>query len=176
MMLENLLWLLPAVFMFHDFEEIIMVRPWLQKNDLLLRERFPKLAERALPHLESLSTSAFALAVAEEFILLTALTLASVEFKLYALWAGIMLGFFFHLLVHLGQFLVFRKYIPALLTSIPAGLYCMYALQQILSSGLATWAEIFPWFLASIVLLVVNVLFAHWLAAKFDIFLGKYYA
>ncbi|MBI3170603.1 MAG: HXXEE domain-containing protein [Chloroflexi bacterium] len=176
MTLDTLLWLLPAVFMFHDFEEIIMVRPWLQKNTPLLRERFPKLAERVLPQLESLSTSAFALAVAEEFILLTALTLAAVEFKLYAMWTGAMLGFFFHLLVHLGQFLAFRKYIPAVLTSIPAGIYCIFALQQILSTGLATWAEIFPWFLATVVLLVVNLLFAHWLAAKFDIFLRKYSA
>ncbi|MBI2332821.1 MAG: HXXEE domain-containing protein [Chloroflexi bacterium] len=83
MTLDTLLWLLPAVFMFHDFEEIIMVRPWLQKNTPLLRERFPKLAERVLPQLESLSTSAFALAVAEEFILLTALII-SVNFWRFA--------------------------------------------------------------------------------------------
>jgi hypothetical protein len=50
-------------------------------------ERFPSLATRVLPHLERLSTSSLALAVAEEFLLLSAVTYFAVEYRLYAGWA-----------------------------------------------------------------------------------------
>jgi hypothetical protein len=32
MKIETLMWLLPIIFMFHDFEEIIMMKIWLKKN------------------------------------------------------------------------------------------------------------------------------------------------
>lgn len=39
--LEKMMLLLPIVFMFHDFEEIIMFRWWLRKNRSQLQQRFP---------------------------------------------------------------------------------------------------------------------------------------
>ena len=35
--------LLPIIFMIHDFEEIIMFKPWLTKNSTEIKRRFPKL-------------------------------------------------------------------------------------------------------------------------------------
>ena len=70
--------LLPIVFMLHDFEEIIMFRPWLSRNRDELKTRFPRfeafLTKRGF---FDYSTSAFALAVCHEFVLLSALRLSS---------------------------------------------------------------------------------------------------
>lgn len=167
----SLLWLLPAVFMLHDFEEIIMVKAWIQKNAPLLRSRFPALAERVLPHAEKLSTAGFALAVAEEFVILTALTYAAVEYRLYAVWTGVMLAFFAHLFIHIGQFLVLKKYTPGVLTCLPAGIYCLYALRTVDTAGLTDWNSVHSWLAIALIVLVLNLLFAHWLGARFDEFL-----
>lgn len=176
MSLASVLWLLPAVFMFHDLEEIIMVRPWIQKNANVLRQQFPKLAMRVLPHAEKLSASGFALAVAEEFVILTVLTFVAVEYELYSMWIGMMLGFFLHLFVHIGQFLVMKKYTPGIWTCLPAGLYCAYALHVVQTTKLAKWDEIFVWTLIALVILILNLLFAHLLGAKFDKFLDRHFS
>ena len=125
---DTILWLLPIIFMLHDFEEIIMTKPWLTRNAGRLRQKYPRIAARLLPHFSGLSTSAFALAVAEEFVLLSVLTLFAAEYKLYALWAGVTIGFFLHLLAHAVQFLALRCYVPVILTSLPAGMYSLAAL------------------------------------------------
>jgi hypothetical protein len=103
---QSVMWLLPVVFMLHDFEEIIVLRPWLEREAGYLQQHFPRLATRVLPHFSQLSTSAFALAVAEEFVLLSAVTLFTVEREHYALWAGLVLAFGLHLVFHIVQFAV----------------------------------------------------------------------
>jgi hypothetical protein len=120
--IENLMWLLPVIFMLHDFEEIIMMRPWIDRNAVFLRERFPRLADYMLGHLEKLSTPSFALAVAEEFMILVAVTYLAVEHGWYAVWGGLLLAFFAHIIVHLVQFLAIRRYAPMIITSVPAAI------------------------------------------------------
>ena len=39
--IETLMWLLPIVFMLHDFEEIIMFKPWMNANCAALEKRLP---------------------------------------------------------------------------------------------------------------------------------------
>lgn len=173
MKIETLMWLLPAFFIIHDFEEIIMVRPWMTRNAPQLQKRFPRLASRFMPHLQKLSTSAFALAVAEEFILLTFITYLAVELNLYELWAGITIGFFIHLLVHAVQFGVYRSYIPAVVTSVPAGVYCLGALYVLNIHLNLSYSKVIVWALASVFAIIVNVIFAHWLAAKYQRYLDN---
>lgn len=165
---ETVMWLLPIVFMFHDLEEIIMAKPWLAGNADALRRRFPRLASRLLPHFEHLSTSAFALAVAEEFVILTGITLLAVEFRLYALWGGVLVAFFIHLVVHVAQFGVYRGYVPAAITSVPAGVYCVAALYALSARGHWAWPEVARWAAVGAVALVVNLAFAHSLASRFQ--------
>jgi hypothetical protein len=124
---ETIMWLFPIVFMIHDFEEIVMFKPWIAKNASDLKRRFPRLAARMLPHMEGLSTSAFALAVAVMFLIVSTTTLIAIEFDLYALWAGALIGYFIHLIIHIGQFLVFRRYVPVVITSIITAPYCVWA-------------------------------------------------
>ena len=174
MSLASLMWLLPVFFMLHDFEELIMFRPWLRRTGGHVRARFPALAARALPHLERLSTSAFSLAVAEEFVLLAAFTWAAVEFRWHAPWAGLLIAFFLHLVIHLVQWAALRRYVPVFFTSLLAAPYCVYALAYLLRGGFVTWAQALLWAAIFAVILVVNVLFAHKLAARFQAWLDHY--
>ena len=63
-----IVWLLPIVFMIHDFEEIIFFKSWITKNKDYLSGIIPEFSKRLLFRLEKLSVPAFSLAVAEEFV------------------------------------------------------------------------------------------------------------
>jgi len=163
-----IIWLLPIVFMIHDFEEIIFFKPWMSKNKDYLAEKFPKMSKRFLPLMENLSTSAFALAVAEEFLLLSLITVGSVLFDNYFLWLAAFMGFFVHLLVHLGQWIILKRYIPAIWTTFFALIYCVYALYKIISNNIFQISEIVLWTIIGFGLVGVNLLFAHKLAEMYD--------
>ncbi len=170
---ETLMWLLPIVFMFHDFEEIIMFKPWLTANLPKFEKRFPKWVSRAAAGKSKMSTSAFALAVAEEFVVLSTLTLLAVELELFPFWAGMMLGFFIHLLIHIGQFAAYRGYVPVILTSLPCGLYCLIALHDLNIYHPLDWGLVATWTLASLLIIGANLALALRLAIKFDAWLEK---
>jgi hypothetical protein len=151
--------------MIHDFEEIIFFKSWINKNKDYLAEKFPKIATRFLPHAVKLSTSAFALAVAEEFVLLSLITVGSILFDNYVLWLAAFMGFFVHLLIHLGQWILLKRYIPAIGTTFFALIYCAYTLYVIIEKNIFQTSEIVLWTIIGLGLLVVNLIFAHKLAA-----------
>ena len=165
---KTIVWLLPIVFIFHDFEEIIFFRSWITKNKETLSKKYPKLSKRFFARFENLSVQAFSLAVAEEFVLLSAITIWSVVFESYLLWLGIFLGFFVHLFVHLIQWVVFRKYIPAIYTSVISLIYCSFALNFMLKNNLFNSKEIVIWTFIGFGIMVVNLFLAHKLAELFD--------
>jgi hypothetical protein len=154
--------------MFHDFEEIIFFKSWMNKNGDYLAKRFPKLSKRFLFRLSNLSTPAFALAVAEEFVLLSLITLGSVLFNNYWLWLAAFMGFFVHLLAHLVQWVVLKRYIPAICTSFLSLIYCAYALYEIISNNIFQPLEIVLWTVIGLCLMGVNLVFAHKLAEVFN--------
>ncbi|MDO4763569.1 MAG: HXXEE domain-containing protein [Flavobacteriaceae bacterium] len=63
--METLIWLFPIIFVFHNLEEIIGTKIWLNKNEVLLQKRFPKIAKM----FKDFSTEGFAIATLEEFLL-----------------------------------------------------------------------------------------------------------
>jgi hypothetical protein len=162
--------------MIHDFEEIIMGRPWLRRESYRLRQYIPAKAHSILFHMENLSTSAFALAVAEEFCLIAAFTWICVEGMYYSAWAGVLLAFFLHLIVHLFQAIYVWGYIPAIVTAIPAGIYCVCAFLFLSRTGLLDWSAVFLWTIASAIFFIINLACALRLAGAFDTWLQRQYA
>lgn len=130
--LQMMLWLFPILFMFHDFEEIIFMRAWINKNRSYLSDRFPTLSKRVLPHFDNMTTSAFALGVAEEFILISVITVVSYMTNWYDLWIGFFIAFTLHLFIHVFQALIVRRYIPVIVTSVICLPICMYMIMQII--------------------------------------------
>ena len=107
--MENLLWLFPVIFMLHEMEEIIGFGPWLDKNQAIL-DKYPRIAAAY----EHFSPSGFAVAVLEEYLVVIIITGASLYFANYLVWLGAFIAFSLHLLIHLIQSILIRKYIPAL--------------------------------------------------------------
>ena len=98
--------LLPVVFMLHDFEEIIIFKPWLEKNRDELKRRFPRIDKTLSKNHDHLSTSAYAVAVLHEFFIITVITYFSLYFGSYHWWFGAFAAFSLHLVVHLLEFRV----------------------------------------------------------------------
>ena len=165
---KTIVWLLPIVFMIHDFEEIIFFKSWISKNKGYLSGKFPKISKQFLKRFDNLSVQAFALAVAEEFVLLSIVTILSVAFDWYLLWLGIFMGFFIHLFVHVIQWIIFRRYIPAIYTSLIALVYCIFSLKFIFENNLFETNQIIFWTFIGFGIMIINLLFAHKLAEYFD--------
>ncbi len=161
-----IVWLLPIVFMLHDFEEIIFFRQWFERNKGYLEGRFPKFAPRIIRHVEAISTSGFALAVAEEFVLISAITLCSVLSGWSFLWLAAFMAFALHLVVHIVQWIALRRYIPAIATTFPALAYCGWVLGELISRNIFFFRQIALCGIVGTILMVVNLFFAHKLALR----------
>ena len=172
--LSLLIALFPIVFMLHDFEEIIMMQSWLKRNKDFLIIKFPKLGKRIIKNYENQSTASFSLAVAEEFFLISVSVVLAIQFKWYYLWIALFMAFFVHLLIHIAQWIVIRKYIPVIFTSFLAVIYCVYAYSQFMISNLVSSFEIVWLSGIGLVIMILNLLLIHKMAAKFEIWLKNF--
>lgn len=111
--MEKYVWLFPLLFIFHDMEEIIGFGIWYKRNKAMLDERFLAISKSYADY----STEGMAAAVYEELILCIAFCLMAIVTGRYALWLGGFIAYAVHLVMHIGQSIVIRSYIPALVTS-----------------------------------------------------------
>lgn len=135
---EHVMFLFPLVLMLHEFEEIIFLRLWFHRNKATLRTRFPVAGRHIVQHVERLSKAAFALIVAEELVIMSLVTVLEVMSELYLLFAGFVVAFLLHLIVHGVQFVIWRGYIPAIVTAVLTVPYCvavLYLLAQVRGSN-----------------------------------------
>lgn len=115
-----------------------------------------------IEYLSRLNTKAFAIAALEELVVLLSVTCYVLAGGTYALplWSALFMAFVVHLLVHVGQAMV-GGYVPGFATSLLLVPYVAYGLRSIwlvMSRG-----ELIAWGVAGIVVMAVNLRFAHWL-------------
>ena len=156
--MREYLLLLPILFIFHDMEEIVGIGWFYSKNQWLF-ERYPKLLK---PH-HGLTHMGFSAAVYEEFIPFFGVSLLAYYFPgqvLFALWFGIFLALTGHFVIHIGQAIAIRKYIPCIVTS----LICLPISIVILvkSSAFIEWnAFAVALVISGILLMLANFKVAH---------------
>ncbi len=157
--IKAMVWLFPILFMFHDFEEIIFMQSWIGKNRNYLNHRFPALSKKLSSHFDQITTSAFSLGVAEEFIIISIITVISYVNNWYILWTGLFITFALHLVIHCLQALIIRKYVPAVITSIICLPICIY----IISNGVKLFPlnEVIFYSVLSFALMVFNLILIH---------------
>ena len=161
--------LLPIIFIFHDMEEIIGFG-WFFRNNPEIFKRYPRITEAY----KDFTTAGMALAVYEEFIPFFGISLLAYYFEndvLNALWFGLMLSLTAHFIVHLMQSIYIKKYVPSLITSIiclPISVVILINSSKYMNFSLMSVVIIF----ASIILMMANLKFAHWLMHKFGKQLG----
>lgn len=170
--MQAIIWLFPILFMFHDFEEIIFVQAWIRKNKSFLYNKFPRLTKKLSSHFDNITTAAFALGVAEEFILISIITVTAYITNRYNLWTGLFIAFTIHLLIHCIQALIIRRYIPTVITSIICLPFCIYIIKKVV--------EILPlniiilYSILGFVIMVINLVFIHKIMVIFDQWLIQY--
>ena len=171
-MMEEYAWLFPIIFIVHDMEEIVGLGIWLRNNKEMLREKFPFL----LKVVKDFSTEGMSLAVYEELLIVvgvTALALLTHSKILWYLWLGGFIGCTLHFVVHIGQSIVVRKYIPAVASSIlllPVSVYfiykCILTIED--SKGFVTL-----WTIIGVVFVFVNLILIHnaigWFTRKMNL-------
>ena len=156
----------PFAFIIHDAEEIFVQHQWvLTHKDGLIR-RFPK-AKHIVHHLSGLTTKAFTIAVIEEFVLLIFATVYAIARGPFGaeLWIALFMAFAIHFFVHIVQWLVIRSYTPGLATSIMMLPYAYYVISAICAT--TPCGKLAMLSVIGIVLMIANLIFAHWLGYRF---------
>lgn len=159
---------LPLVFMLHDFEEIIMFSPWLEKNRDELERRFPKISNILKDNHYHLSTSAYAVAVLHEFLIIATITCLSLYFDAYHWWFGAFAAYSLHLIIHIIQWLVYGKYVPVVISSVLTLPYCAYTFIEFLRFTDMTAGQLLLWALIGLAITAVSFLPAFSLASRFE--------
>ena len=157
----------PLAFLIHDLEEILVQHKWMSAHKEDLLRRFPRFQPMIL-HLSSFNTKAFTMAVIEELVLLLLATAYYLADGPYAIevWTALFVAFSVHLVVHVGQGIIIRGYVPGLITSIlllPYSRYGISCICQVMSSGKLILLGVIGF-----IAIAVNLWFAHWLGKKFQ--------
>lgn len=170
--MQFLMMTLPIVFMLHDFEEVIMFRPWLDSNRDELKRRFSRLAAspavKRFSWMLRLSTSAYAAAICFMFTLISAASLIGVYSGLYGLWFGAFMCYFLHLFMHIAQWVVYRRYVPVIITSLLSVPYCIYVFVRFLQAELLTSTEMVLWTLTGMIVTVLSIPVVFFFARRIE--------
>ena len=153
--------LLPIIFIFHDMEEVVGFGYFFKKNpDLYVR--FP----RVLKAYRNFKTGGFAAAVYEEFIPFFGVSLLAYYFPnkiLLSMWYGLFLALAGHFIIHIGQTVYLRKYIPSFITSLiclPVSVNILLRCTRIMTFGVIEILTI----ILSVMFMMLNLKLAHKLA------------
>ena len=152
-------------FIVHDGEEIAMEHKWVLTHGDALCARFPML-RRLFNHLRRMSTKAFVIAVMEELAVLVAITVYALVGGPYGieLWSVAFMVFAIHLVVHVGQAIVVRGYVPGLVSSILLLPFSCYGMKGICHTFSAS--QLLLYGAIGVVIMVANLAFAHWSGMK----------
>ena len=123
---------LPLAFVLHDAEEIAVQHRWMRAHGAELARRFPKF-RAIIARLSALGTGAFAIAAAEELVVLLSATAYVLVGGPWAaeVWGALFLAFSLHLIIHVVQAAMVRGYVPGLVTSLLLLPYAAYGVWSI---------------------------------------------
>lgn len=124
-----ILFLLPFFFLLHELEEILMVHRWIEKNGAAMHRRFPRL-RYLIRKMEEMTTRRFATIAFEEFLIVSTCTFVSLQTGDLEAWYCCLAAFSIHLFVHIIQFIVWRRYIPAIVSTAFCLPYCIWAIHD----------------------------------------------
>jgi hypothetical protein len=169
---QTLIWLFPIMFVLHDFEEIIMIEKWLEKNSAVIYDILPeKIADRIIKQF-SMSTAQFSVAVLVIFLFVSSSTIMANQYVIQGLLGNIYifeiitLTFFLHAFTHIGQSVILRSITPGVFTALIVIIpYSLVLYHSLLVNEVITWEVIFVC-LPFCLLIIPTALLAHWIGKK----------
>jgi hypothetical protein len=170
--LKDLIWLMPAVFLVHDFEEIFITHKWLTENRGLLepfinKYKFIKIAVRSL----DLTRGQMAVAVAFEFVIIIAAAIAAAS----NISGGPALYFFtavngallLHVFSHIAQSAALKKYTPGVITAVVFVLpYSLYVFHRFFWGGVIGLPAVILSLAAGAVIILPVIFTGHFIGRK----------
>ena len=159
-----------VLFMIHEFEEIIFIKKFIEKNKVvkdMKNELFVKKKE-SYP-----STETTSLMIAEEFIILSTLLFIVSEISMYEMVLSLFIVYIAHLVPHMYDALRYRKFSPGSRTS-----FIIFPLGILIIWNVILNKEINLVILISCViiigfLMILNLLFLYKISKKIDRYLWK---
>ncbi|WEV76156.1 HXXEE domain-containing protein [Bifidobacterium sp. ESL0800] len=161
-------WILPIVFVIHDFEEMIMV-PACKRRESGSMNPIKRRAFGAVTDGPALCSG-----VAEEMVLLVIVSIACSLTGGTTLYLASCVAYTFHLVVHVLACPLARDYVPGAVTALiemPFMAWLIIAYWRIDQSGLAVYLF---WQAAALVVFVVNLKLIHTLMPKIQTVLLRY--
>ena len=159
-----------VLFMIHEFEEIIFIKKFIEKNKVvkdMKNELFLK-KKANYPSTETIS-----LMIAEEFIILSTLLFIASEFSMYEIVLSLFIVYIVHLLPHIYDALRYRKFSPGSRTSFiifPLGILIIWNI--ILNKKIHLVILILCVIIIGF-LMILNLLFLHKISKKINKYLWK---
>ena len=159
-----------VLFMIHEFEEIIFIKKFIEKNKVvkdMKNELFLK-KKANYPSTETIS-----LMIAEEFIILSTLLFIASEFSMYEIVLSLFIVYIVHLQPHIYDALIYRKFSPGSRTSFiifPLGILIIWNI--ILNKKIHLVILILCVIIIGF-LMILNLLFLHKISKKIDKYLWK---
>ena len=170
MEIYKLSFIIIVLFMIHEFEEIIFIKKFIEKNKVIKdmkNELFVKKKE-SYP-----STETTSLMIAEEFIILSTLLFIASEFRMYEIVLSLFIVYIAHLVPHIYDALRYGKFSPGSRTS-----FIIFPLGILIIWNVILNKEInFVIFILCVIiigfLMILNLLFLHKISKKIDKYLQK---
>lgn len=159
-----------VLFMIHEFEEIIFMKKFIEKNKVvkyMKNELFLK-KKANYPSTETIS-----LMIAEEFIILSTLLFIASEFSMYEIVLSLFIVYIVHSLPHIYDALRYRKFSPGSRTSFiifPLGILIIWNI--ILNKKIHLVILILCVIIIGF-LVILNLLFLHKISKKINKYLWK---
>ena len=159
-----------VLFMIHEFEEIIFIKKFIEKNKVvkdMKNELFVKKKE-SYP-----STETTSLMIAQEFIILSTLLFIVSEFRIYEIVLSLFIVYIAHLIPHIYDALRYRKFSSGSRTS-----FIIFPLGILIIWNVILNKEInFVIFILCVIiigfLMILNLIFLHKISKKIDKYLWK---
>ena len=159
-----------VLFMIHEFEEIIFIKKFIEKNKVvkdMKNELFVKKKE-SYP-----STETTSLMIAEEFIILSTLLFIVSEISMYEMVLSLFIVYIAHLVPHMYDALRYRKFSPGSRTS-----FIIFPLGILIIWNVILNKEInFVIFILCVIIIgfmmILNLIFLHKISKKIDKYLWK---
>lgn len=137
-----IVWVLPIIYMLHDFEEIIMVEAWGKRYHDALNKTFPKKQPFGLNYMHSHRTATLSTGIYALYTFFVIVSFCSALLNRYFLWYSAMLVITIHfILPHVILSIKFKHYVPGLITAILfliPGIYYLNAARILLHYNIPT--------------------------------------
>lgn len=166
---EAIVLLVIIVFMLHEFEEIIFIKPWLSRQ----REN-TRISSHPFSAMRNISTSTIALLIAEEFILFSGIALAAVLLRCYSLFEGFLLLYSLHLVGHIFEPIRYKCSTPSFVTSVLTLPWCVFGLYYLGAHGLVTVLWVAIWFVVTAIIVFLNFRLIYGIAPLVEQYLQDY--